>query len=297
MDYKSYQHIERFGTSETDGILEGEVFLYYKIDGTNACIWLKDDGTLGFGSRKRELSLDKDNAGFMNALIKESDRYLSYLKKHPTHIIYGEWLVPNVLKTYKKEAWKHFYVFDVYDTTREQYLDPMEYIHDFQVLGIGTIPTIAILTNPTIEQVKGLLDRTGDFLIEKDLGEGIVIKNYEYRNKYGRQTWAKILTEDFSSKKKDGRIKNKEFKADGKVENEIVNKYLTPEFVQKEQAKIVEIRGEWSSKYIAELLGKVFHEFWRDNWENIFKKYHYPTIDFRLLKSCCDNYVKNVVII
>ena len=297
MDYKSYQHIERFGTSETDGILEGEVFLYYKIDGTNACIWLKDDGTLGFGSRKRELSLDKDNAGFMNALIKESDRYLSYLKKHPTHIIYGEWLVPNVLKTYKKEAWKHFYVFDVYDTTREQYLDPMEYIHEFQFLGIGTIPTIAILTNPTIEQVKGLLDRTGDFLIEKDLGEGIVIKNYEYRNKYGRQTWAKILTEDFSSKKKDGRIKNKEFKVDGKVENEIVNKYLTPEFVQKEQAKIVEIRGEWSSKYIAELLGKVFHEFWRDNWESIFKKYHYPTIDFRLLKSCCDNYVKDVVMI
>ena len=57
MIYKSYQHIEKLGTSETEGILKGEVHLSYKIDGSNGCIYLKDNGELGFGSRKRELSI------------------------------------------------------------------------------------------------------------------------------------------------------------------------------------------------------------------------------------------------
>ena len=43
MIYKSYQHIEKLGTSETEGILKGEVHLSYKIDGSNGCIYLKDN--------------------------------------------------------------------------------------------------------------------------------------------------------------------------------------------------------------------------------------------------------------
>ena len=31
-------------------------------------------------------------------------------------------------------------------------------------------------------------------------GEGVVIKNYDYKNKYGRQTWAKIVTNEFKAK-------------------------------------------------------------------------------------------------
>lgn len=60
MEFKKYQHIEKLGTTEVEGILEGQVSLFYKIDGTNSCIFLKDDNTLGFGSRTRELTLDKD---------------------------------------------------------------------------------------------------------------------------------------------------------------------------------------------------------------------------------------------
>ena len=41
MYYKSYQHIEKIGTAETEGILNGEVHLFYKIDGSkinNRCL-------------------------------------------------------------------------------------------------------------------------------------------------------------------------------------------------------------------------------------------------------------------
>lgn len=44
MFYKSYQHIKKLGTSETEGILKGKVHLSYKIDGSNGCIYLKDNG-------------------------------------------------------------------------------------------------------------------------------------------------------------------------------------------------------------------------------------------------------------
>ena len=45
MNFKKYQHIEKLGTTEVEGILEGQVSLFYKIDGTNSCIFLKDDNT------------------------------------------------------------------------------------------------------------------------------------------------------------------------------------------------------------------------------------------------------------
>lgn len=58
MEFKKYQHIVKLGCDEVDGILNGTVYLFYKIDGTNSQVFLKDDGaTLGFGSRNREVSL------------------------------------------------------------------------------------------------------------------------------------------------------------------------------------------------------------------------------------------------
>ena len=38
---------------------------------------------------------------------------LEYLKANPTHRLFGEWLIPHRLRTYRDDAWKRFYVFDV----------------------------------------------------------------------------------------------------------------------------------------------------------------------------------------
>jgi len=34
MEFRKYQHIERFGTDEVDGIEFGKCYIFYKIDGT-----------------------------------------------------------------------------------------------------------------------------------------------------------------------------------------------------------------------------------------------------------------------
>ena len=297
MNYKSYQHIEKLGTSDTEGILNGTCYLTYKIDGTNGCIWLTDNKTLGFGSRKRELSLVDDNAGFMNLISNDtslSSKLLSYLLTHPNYIIYGEWLVPHTIKRYNQDSWRKFYVFDVYDTETERYINYDIWTKEFDILGLNYIPLIAKLENPTVEDISALLEKTGDYLITEGLGEGIVIKNYDFVNKYGHIKWAKMLTEDFRKTKSHMRKENAVEKAENLIEHNIIL-LMTPEHINKEYNKLIEMKGDWSSKYIFELLNRVFNEFWRDNWEIILKKFHQPTINFKVLKSYSDKYVKEVL--
>ena len=298
MNYKSYQHIEKLGTSETDGILKGEVHLSYKIDGSNGCIFLKDDKTLGFGSRKRILSLENDNLGFMASFVTNEALYNKFLKvllEHPSYIIYGEWLVPVTIKRYDSCAWRNFYIFDVLDMDSNKYLSFKTYKKIFDDLDILYIPEIAVLNDPSEDDIKAYLDKTGNFLITSGLGEGIVIKNYDYKNKFGRRTWAKILTEDFKKNKKEFRDKKHIAKVVGDIEFQIINTFLTSDHVSKEKHKIEESYGGWSSKNIQELLNRVFDEFLRDNLQIILKKYKNPTIDFKKLKQCSNDFVKEII--
>jgi hypothetical protein len=292
MEFKKYQHIERFGTSEVSGIELGECYVFPKIDGTNSSIWF-DDGKVQCGSRRRHLSLDDDNAGFM-AWAMQQPQILDYLNENPTHRLFGEWLVPHSLKTYKETAWKNFYVFDVaIDKTPEEIRhegdDELKYLHyEFykpllEKHNIAYVHPIAILRNGSYEQfIKQLGNNV--FLIEdgKGCGEGIVIKNYNWANKFGRQTWAKIITSEFKEKHA------KEMGAptvDGKklVEEEIAKKYITTALIEKEHAKI-EAETGWSSKHIPRLLNTVFYCLIKeDSWEFV-KEFKNPTINFKTLQ-------------
>lgn len=307
MNFKRYQHVEKIGNSEVEGILNGTVYLFYKIDGTNAQVFLKDDGTtLGFGSRSREITPEKDNAGFAAAFESTDHRYeynvmLKLLQSHPTYIVYGEWLVPHILKTYDLNAWKKFYIFDVLDTESNKYLPYEEYcdlIRQFDTeKQLEIIPLLAKLESPSVEDIKEKLRDTGKFLCTSGLGEGIVIKNYAFVNRYGRVNWAKMLTEDFLSHKKDNRETNKKIRrgdCEHPIEELIIEKYLTVEHISKEYHKLCEKYNEavLNSKHLYELLNVVFHEFWSDNWEIILKQMHLPAVDFRVLKQLADTKVK-----
>ena len=161
MEYKKYQHIEKLGTSEVEGILNGEVHLSYKIDGSNGCIY-NDNGVIKFGSRNRELSLDNDNSKFMGTLTSNElimNSLESYLHKYPNRIIYGEWLVPVNIKRYKKDSWNKFYIFDVYDNESQSYKRYDEYASELINLGLLVIPEIAVLNNPTEEEIKSYLNK------------------------------------------------------------------------------------------------------------------------------------------
>ena len=73
--------------------------------------------------------------------------------------------------------------------------------------------------------------------------------------------------------------------------------FVTPEFIQKEFNKFKDDTGEFNSKHIFEFLNRTFLEFYKDNWELIFKKFKFPTINFKVLKRLVEEEIKSVLCI
>lgn len=297
MEFRKYQHIERFGTDEVDGIEFGKCYIFYKIDGTNASVWLDKEGKVKAGSRNRELTLENDNAGFYNAIIND-ERIINYLNKHPSHRLFGEWLVPHTLKTYRQDAWRKFYIFDVCldkDDGSLEYIPYDIYKPLLEEFNLDYIPPLAIITNPTYESLIKCLEKTGQFLVEdgKGIGEGIVIKNYDFYNKYKRQIWAKIVCNEFKEKHHK-EMGCPEFKAEKLIEEKIVDDFCTETFIEKEYAKIVTEQNGWQSKYIPMLLGRVFSELIKEESWNIVKKYKNPKIDYKTLNALVIKKIKEI---
>lgn len=282
MQFEKYQHIERLGTTEVQNIEYGECYVFPKIDGTNASAWY--DGVVCGGSRTRQLSLESDNAGFF-AWLSEQENIKKFFNDFQDLRLFGEWLVPHSLKTYRKDTWRKFYVFDVVQGEGEtaRYLPYDEYKPILEQYGIEFIPPIVIIKNGSYEQFVNQLAKNV-FLIEdgKGAGEGVVIKRYDYVNKYGRTTWAKIVTSEFKEK----HVKEmgaSEINGRKLVEEEIAQKFVTQALVEKEYSKIESENG-WSSKLIPRLLNTVYYSLIKeDSWE-FLKETNFPTVDYGRLK-------------
>lgn len=296
MEFKKYQHLERFGNDEVEGIELGKLYIFPKLDGTNAQVWLDDEGNIKAGSRNRELTLEKDNAGFYKFVL-ENENIKKYLEKHPTHRLYGEFLVPHSLKTYREDAWRRFYIFDVCLDKEDgsvEYIPYDIYKSLVEEFGLDYIPPIVTMTNGSYEYFIRTLDNN-TFMIQdgKGVGEGIVIKNYDYYNKYKRQIWAKIVTNEFKEiHKREMGVNN--IKTEKVIEQEIVDNYCTAAFIEKEYSKILNETGEWDNRKIPMLLGRVFSELVKEETWNIIKKYKNPTINYKTLNALVINKIKTV---
>lgn len=288
MEFLKYQHVERFGTTETNGIESGMCYVFPKIDGTNSQLWM--NGGLKAGSRNRELTLDNDNAGFYNWAINQLP-LLNFFHAYPNLRLYGEWLVPHTLKTYQEDAWNKFYVFDVMDGN--EYLPYEKYKALLDEFEIEYIPPICKVFNPTYERLLNQLEKNG-YLIEdgKGTGEGVVIKNYDYKNKFGRVVWAKIVKNEFKAKHQKCQVT--EIKETKFIEEEIVNKFVTKALVEKEFSKIDNEVG-WDSKQIPRLLNTVFYCLVKEECWNFVKEFKNPTVDFKRLSFFTTNRIKKLM--
>ncbi len=301
MEFKKYQHIERFGTIETEGIEFGTCYVFPKIDGTNGSLWL-EDGVLHCGSRKRDLTSDFDNAKFFE-ITQSQDTYDGFFKVHSDLRLFGEWLVPHSLKTYRQDAWRKFYIFDVSRDLPEElpsggkfeYLPYEEYQPLMEKHGLDYIPCIAKYENGNYEAFLKCL-QGNNFLIEdgKGNGEGIIIKNYDYKNKYGRTTWAKIVTSEFQEKHSK-EMGPAEKSARIAAEEHIISDFCTEALIRKVHANIVSESGGWSSKFIPKLLGVVYHDLVVEECWNFVKKFKNPMVNFKRLQQLSTQKIKDTM--
>ena len=168
--------------------------------------------------------------------------------------------MPHTLKTYREESWRKFYVFDIIKENGN-YIPYEEYISTLTIFNIDFIPALCIINNPGISRLPELLEKN-KYLIKDNagIGEGIVIKNYDYKTRFGRITWAKIVANEF----KDNHSKNTSFGVTeilqkSEIEEKIVNKFITESLIEKEYSKIITGENGWSSKYIQRLFGVIWY--------------------------------------
>lgn len=287
---RPYDHVERYGSDETEGIDVGLVHVFPKLDGANARLCIGLAGDFQVGSRTRVItpeqdchglavwapSIEEKVRGVIEQLASESGRNVH------DYTLYGEWLVPHTLKTYREDAWRRLWLFDVHDG--EKYLHFPTWGGLAIARGLDVIEPLCTIADPTPEQVRKQVE-TNTVLLRDGcgLGEGIVIKNYAWRNKYGRQSWAKVVRNEF--KETNRRIFGvTEKTGETQVEAEIARACVTGALVDKERAKIGEVPR---AQLIPRLLETVFHCVVTEELWGQLKKHNFPKVDFKRLRTFC----------
>lgn len=280
-EFLRYPHLEKLGNREVDNIEIGTTYVFPKIDGTNASVWW-DGEKVCCGSRNRQLSLEKDNAGFM-IYVKTHENLCSFVEIYYDYILYGEWLVPHTLKTYREDAWNKFYIFDVYSRSQDKFLPYEVYQPLLEAFGLEYIPCIKKIVNGKAEHFLHEANTTNYLLPTGVKGEGVVIKNYEWKNEFGQQPWAKIVLSEFKDEmSKQWDPATHEVKSS---ESALADLCCTQALIQKEKAKIELNEGGWNNKLIPRLMETVVHSVITEELYNGLKKIKNPIIDFRYFRQ------------
>jgi hypothetical protein len=305
-EFVKYQHVEKWGNDEVEGIEDGKCYVFPKIDGTNGSIWYnKEDGKLRFGSRNRELSLDADNQGFM-ATFHECTELHFFFGRFPDAVLRGEWLVKHTIGTYRDSAWRKFYIYDVEFPAipgyENRYVDYEQYcsildeaifsrLESPENFGIEVIAPLEIITNPKDEDIQRLAE-SNTYLIKEDkgVGEGVVVKRYNYFNQYGNQIWAKFVLSEFKEKHR-AKMGSPE-RENHYLEEDIVAKVCTKVLCEKEFAKLKLMLGKWESRSIPRLLETVWHTIISEEMYYILKTFKNPKIDFARLQKYVTEQIK-----
>lgn len=262
MPFVKYNKIYRIGTEETEGILNGKCYIEEKVDGANTQIWF-EDGFIRVGSRSQQIT--EGFNGFVG-YVMTNEPIKKIFADHPDWKLYGEWLVRHTIH-YRETSYKQFYLFDI--VLGDGKLMPTYQVKEVaQGYGINTPQLFATIENPTLEQIDQYVGKT--CLGEK--GEGVVIKNPSFVNKFGEYQHAKIVTQEF--KEDNGLVfggNNKH--SETYWEMYVVNKYMTLERVQKIMNKLQPvIDKKLDLEHIPRIMHTAYHDMLTEEVWEISKK-------------------------
>ncbi len=262
--FRAYPKIHRLGKEETDGILNNPLTIQEKVDGANVSIWLHD-GKLMCGSRTRVLE-DDDFNGFID-YVNSNPKIRQYLKDHPTHRLYGEWLVRHTIQ-YNETAYKKLYLFDVYDDQQDFY-HKQKYVRE--VARAIDVEHPEVFADSVTIDLKGIETFVGQSTLGKE-GEGVVLKPYNFKNKFGDHAYAKIVTQKFKENNAvvfGGNNKH----SDTYWEMFFVNKYCTLPRVQKIMNKMQpKVNERLHMEHTQMIGGAAYHDLiTEESWEMVRK--------------------------
>jgi hypothetical protein len=283
MIHKSYWKIHSIDKEECEWILNWQCVIQEKIDWANLSVWRTNDWIFVW-SRTQIVGTPEIKTWFRWAV--------EYINNHPWTLqlfdyledklltddirIYWEWLVAHTITDYNKEAYNHFYLFDIEIWWKR--LPPVLVKTLAKDFWFKYPEVFEVINNPTLEKIKEYVWKT----TLKDSwkwGEGVVIKNISFINKFGNAVYAKIVCDNF---KESNQIV---FTNWNKKDNEldIVSKYCDLERVKKIINKIEQ--NDWvdiNKSHIAKILWLVFYDIITEEANNIAKKW---VVDFDRLRK------------
>ncbi len=199
-----YQHKDNYPTLKFQGTV--------KLHGTNSAIVKYSDGRTEFQSRERVLSLEEDNAGFMNYMIsKDLDFLFTQFISKDYIAIYGEWCGGNIQKSVAINGLnKMFVIFGI--TVDDVWVNlPKELFKTaIGIYNILQFPTYEIeidFNHPELVQNK-IIEMTiaveescpvGKFFNKDGVGEGIVFtcvinQDFKFKSKGEKHSSSKVKT-------------------------------------------------------------------------------------------------------
>lgn len=306
--YRSFTHVEKLqdGKVNVSDFLDSDnIYIFPKIDGTSSLIWASQ-GKIHCGSRKREIDIENDNANFCKYIMNSQDAQIVALRQfcldNEGLIVYGEFIghVPETskfvgsIKTYIDGG---FFIFAIFDIEKGTYIPYSDYGHILKSFYDKTLTPIAVLSHPSLSDIVPLMDKNNYNLPANQFGEGIVIYNYNYKDKYGHSFIGKMIRQDYLDNKS-RKSKANAALANGETEKEFVEQFCTVSEISKAQAKVMVAMDidEWTNDkaLIGRTMNEVATSVIEDNLVDfVLKKKMKVTVNFGNVRNLINQKVRD----
>lgn len=235
MEQKKYHKIIRYGHKSTQDVLnKGDyIIIQEKIDGANASFAVIN-GELKCWSRNRELNESNTLEGFYG-WVQQNVQVQKLLEGV---VYFGEWTAQH--KVSYEGYMKQFFLYDIYNLHLEEYVSFSMVRDEAKRLGLQLIPVFFEGEFESFEQLMSYVGRTdlGGKLKGKPTGEGIVVKNVNYRDEFGKQVFVKLVIDGFREIQRQKQAKDSK-KAFSEAESK-VRECVTLPRVEKQVFKLID---------------------------------------------------------
>jgi hypothetical protein len=262
-------------------------------------MWV-ENAEIKISSRNNILSYENDNAGCYKTLIKD-ERYNAFFNNYPNLKLVGEWLVPHTIK-YIPDAYKKFYVFDAIHLGTEEengkctYFDFAYLVELLSKYNIEYVPYVCYRyadKTEIVDMVKNAINNHStlcNYLTENgQQGEGLVLKNYDYKNQFGRSIWVKLINEEYF-KKRNKPVKKIKI-VDSTKEHQFIEANITNHLLSKCYYKLA-VDGVLDNKDIGNFIKLCQTEFFEDFTNDYLKENNIVDYNHKAANNIIAKYAK-----
>ena len=301
MKQKKFMNIQRLKEGFADGFQPGDkIVIQEKYDGSNAaCRYDIETGKLvAFSSRQTLDPLGNTLSGFYN-YIQSLD--VNDFKNYPDYVVFGEWSGARNAIIYYPENTKKWYVFDIYDVSKQGYLPQAEVKKFAEEHGLDYINTYYVGPFISWDHVMSFMDKSA----YGDISEGIIIKNQTRLNSPNDKLpfVIKIVGEKFREVKKNNHVRkmiDPQKLQERAAARELTESIVTRRRVEKELYKMRDegiIPTDWCEqdmKTVArELPSRIYHDCIKEEPDTVTEIGQY-------FGKCCSStamkYARNIIL-